>query len=150
MLQAHAGKLLAALVGNLNDRNIIIRKNYANAIGHLMKIARPSSFQKLGEKLQTWYLDKDGQFSSISLSNHLFEPAVPYQNGFSRLRNTSWSYLWVKDLHYSRTEDEASHLICGVTVRAVYRNSPGVTSQHVNWSMPLAFFAMHGPKPIGW
>ncbi len=36
MLQAHAGKLLAALVGNLNDRNIIIRKNYANAIGHLV------------------------------------------------------------------------------------------------------------------
>ena len=60
LLQSHSGKLLAALVGNLNDRNIIIRKNYANAIGHLMKIARPSSFQKLGEKLQTWYLDKDG------------------------------------------------------------------------------------------
>ncbi|CAG0913472.1 unnamed protein product [Notodromas monacha] len=101
ILQSFSGKLLAALVGNLNDRNITIRKHFANTIGQLMKVARPSSFQKLGEKLQTWYLDKD--------------------------------------------EDELSHMICGMTVRAVYRNSPTVTDHHVNWSMPLAFFAMHGP-----
>ncbi|CAG0916521.1 unnamed protein product [Notodromas monacha] len=101
LLQPYSGKLLAALVGNLNDRNILVRKNYANAIGFLMGVAKITLLQKLGDKLQVWYLDKD--------------------------------------------EDEESHLICSITVRSVWRNSPKVAAYHVYWSMPLAFFAMHRP-----
>ncbi|XP_019632493.1 PREDICTED: proteasome-associated protein ECM29 homolog [Branchiostoma belcheri] len=58
-LQPHAGKLLSALLSGLNDRNTAVRKNYAAAIGHLVKSAKDSSVEKLIAKLKTWYLEKE-------------------------------------------------------------------------------------------
>lgn len=58
-LQQHAGKLLAAFVTGLADRNVAVRKTYAAAIGHLMKAAKDSSMEKLFVKLRSWYLEKD-------------------------------------------------------------------------------------------
>ena len=37
-LQPFVGKLLLALLNGLNDRNTTVRKRYASAIGHLVKV----------------------------------------------------------------------------------------------------------------
>ncbi|CAL4121852.1 unnamed protein product, partial [Meganyctiphanes norvegica] len=65
-LEQYAGKLLSALVHGLNDRNPVIRKVYANAIGNLVKTAKSSSVEKLLSKLQSWYMEKEDD--SIRLS----------------------------------------------------------------------------------
>nr|CAD7409385.1 unnamed protein product [Timema cristinae] len=59
--QPHTGKLLAALVHGLSDRNPVIRKHYASTIGHLVSVARTSSLEKLFAKLRTWYFDKEDE-----------------------------------------------------------------------------------------
>ena len=38
--QPHTGKILAAFVSGLADRNAAVRKTYAAAIGHLMRTAK--------------------------------------------------------------------------------------------------------------
>ncbi|XP_045609918.2 proteasome adapter and scaffold protein ECM29 isoform X1 [Procambarus clarkii] len=58
-LEKYTGKLLAALVNGLSDRNPVVRKVYANAIGNLVKTAKASSIEKILTKLQLWYLEKD-------------------------------------------------------------------------------------------
>ena len=58
-LQAFTGKILAAFVSGLSDRNPAVRKTYASAIGHLMKTAKDSSVEKLFTKLRTWYMEKE-------------------------------------------------------------------------------------------
>lgn len=52
-LQPYTGKILAAFVAGLADRNPAVRKTYASAIGHLMKTAKDSSTEKLFAKLRT-------------------------------------------------------------------------------------------------
>jgi hypothetical protein len=54
------GKLLAALLNGLTDRNAVIRKNYAISIGHLVSTAKDSSLEKLFAKIKTWYFEKEG------------------------------------------------------------------------------------------
>ena len=49
-LQTYTGKILAAFVTGLTDRNPAVRKTYASAIGHLMKTAKDSSVEKLFSK----------------------------------------------------------------------------------------------------
>ena len=39
-LAPYAGKLLAALLNGLHDRNITVKKTYASAIGHLVKVGK--------------------------------------------------------------------------------------------------------------
>ena len=39
-LQPHTGKILAAFVSGLTDRNAAVRKTYASAIGHLMRTVK--------------------------------------------------------------------------------------------------------------
>ncbi|CAG0890234.1 unnamed protein product [Darwinula stevensoni] len=60
-VEPYTGKILAALVHNLHDRNAVLRTVMAKTIGHIMKAAKDSSFQKLGEKITSWYLDKDDE-----------------------------------------------------------------------------------------
>lgn len=57
---AVVGKLLAALLNGLTDRNAVIRKNYAVSIGHLVSTAKDSSLEKLFGKIKTWYFEKEG------------------------------------------------------------------------------------------
>lgn len=65
-LEKYTGKLLAALVNGLSDRNPVVRKLYANAIGNLVKTAKTSSIEKLLTKLQSWYLEKEEDSIRIS------------------------------------------------------------------------------------
>merc|ERR1712223_867441 len=57
-LQAFTGKILAAFVAGLGDRNPAVRKTFASSIGHLMKTAKDFSVEKLFTKLRTWYMTK--------------------------------------------------------------------------------------------
>ncbi|XP_043249578.1 proteasome adapter and scaffold protein ECM29 [Colletes gigas] len=58
-LQPHTSKLLSALMNGLSDRNSIVTKNYATAIGHIVGSAKESSLNKLFKTLNTWYLERD-------------------------------------------------------------------------------------------
>ncbi|GFO03251.1 proteasome-associated protein ecm29-like protein [Plakobranchus ocellatus] len=58
-LAPYAGKLLGAFLHGLGDRNATVRKSYATAIGHLVKVAKDSSVEKLIQKLKTWYLESE-------------------------------------------------------------------------------------------
>lgn len=61
-LQPYTGKLLAALVNGLTDRNAAVRKHYAVAIGHIVSTAKDSSLEKLFAKIQHWYFEREGSF----------------------------------------------------------------------------------------
>nr|XP_032808549.1 proteasome adapter and scaffold protein ECM29 [Petromyzon marinus] len=58
-LAPYAGKLMVSLLNGLSDRNDVVRKSYAIALGHLVKVSKDSSVEKLLKKLSDWYLDKD-------------------------------------------------------------------------------------------
>jgi len=67
-LQPFTGKLLAAFVAGLSDRNPAIRKSYAGAIGHLVRTARDSSKEKLFAKLKSWYMEKEDENSRAAVA----------------------------------------------------------------------------------
>ncbi|XP_043596940.1 proteasome adapter and scaffold protein ECM29 isoform X1 [Bombus pyrosoma] len=58
-LQPYSGKVLNALMNGLLDRNSIVRKNNATAIGHIVGSAKESSLEKLFKTLNTWYMERD-------------------------------------------------------------------------------------------
>ncbi|XP_063311357.1 proteasome adapter and scaffold protein ECM29 [Pelobates fuscus] len=58
-LMPYSGKLMSALLNGLSDRNSVVQKSYAFALGHLVRTARDSSTEKLLQKLCTWYMEKE-------------------------------------------------------------------------------------------
>ncbi|KAE8632216.1 hypothetical protein XENTR_v10001477 [Xenopus tropicalis] len=58
-LMPYSGKLMSALLNGLNDRNSVVQKSYAFALGHLVRTARDSSTDKLLQKLSVWYMEKE-------------------------------------------------------------------------------------------
>ncbi|KAI7810407.1 proteasome adapter and scaffold protein ECM29 [Triplophysa rosa] len=58
-LSPYSGKLMSALLNGINDRSSVIQKSFAFAIGHLVRTAKDSSVEKLLQKLNTWYLEKE-------------------------------------------------------------------------------------------
>lgn len=64
-----AGKYLSASLVALNDRNAVVRKYYASAIGHLIGTAKDSTIASLFKKLNTLYFeDQSGKSRSIVLT----------------------------------------------------------------------------------
>lgn len=64
-----AGKYLSACVSVLSDRNTVVRKYYATAIGHLIGTAKESTVTSLFKKLNTLYFDdQEGKSRSIVLT----------------------------------------------------------------------------------
>ena len=61
----YAGKLMAALLHGLSDKNMVVRKSYATALGHLVRVGKDSSVEKLIQKLTSWYLDNEGLFALL-------------------------------------------------------------------------------------
>merc|ERR1719481_214307 len=60
-LQPYTGKLLAALVAGLSDRNPAVRMAFAKSIGQLMRTAKETSKEKLFAKLKSWYVEKEDE-----------------------------------------------------------------------------------------
>ncbi|KAM8960529.1 proteasome adapter and scaffold protein ECM29 [Pelodytes ibericus] len=58
-LMPYSGKLMSALLNGLSDRNAVVQKSYAFALGHLVRTARDSSTEKLLQKLCAWYMEKE-------------------------------------------------------------------------------------------
>ncbi|KOC60812.1 Proteasome-associated protein ECM29 like protein [Habropoda laboriosa] len=58
-LQPYSGKVLNALMNGLSDRNSVVRKNNAIAIGHIVGSAKESSLEKLFKTLYMWYMERD-------------------------------------------------------------------------------------------
>ncbi|XP_068090418.1 proteasome adapter and scaffold protein ECM29 isoform X2 [Hyperolius riggenbachi] len=58
-LMPYSGKLMSALLSGLGDRNSVVQKSYAFALGHLVRTARDTSTEKLLQKLSTWYMEKE-------------------------------------------------------------------------------------------
>lgn len=65
-LEKHTGKILVALVNGLSDRNPVVRKVFANAIGNLIRTAKATSVEKLLAKLQTLYLERESDGARMS------------------------------------------------------------------------------------
>ncbi|XP_066460523.1 proteasome adapter and scaffold protein ECM29 isoform X2 [Eleutherodactylus coqui] len=58
-LMPYSGKLMSALLNGLCDRNSVVQKSYAFALGHLVRTARDTSTEKLLQKLTGWYMEKE-------------------------------------------------------------------------------------------
>lgn len=68
-LQPYAAKYLSACVSALSDRNPIVRKHYAAAIGDLVLVAKDSTVISLFKKLTTLYFeDQEGKSKTIALT----------------------------------------------------------------------------------
>ncbi|KAL7023749.1 hypothetical protein ACKWTF_012762 [Chironomus riparius] len=67
--QPYAAKYLSACVAALSDRNPIVRKHYATAIGDLVTVAKDSTVISLFKKLTTIYFeDQEGKSRTIALT----------------------------------------------------------------------------------
>ncbi|KAL8203023.1 UNVERIFIED_CONTAM: hypothetical protein K2H54_036013, partial [Gekko kuhli] len=60
-LTPYSGKLMSALLSGLTDRNNVVQKAFAFAMGHLVRTSRDSSTDKLLQKLNSWYMEKEEQ-----------------------------------------------------------------------------------------
>ncbi|XP_053887475.1 proteasome adapter and scaffold protein ECM29 isoform X2 [Malaclemys terrapin pileata] len=84
-LTPYSGKLMSALLSGLTDRNSVVQKSFAFAMGHLVRTSRDSSTEKLLQKLNSWYMEKEepvyrigcaltvhaiGRYSPDVLKNH--------------------------------------------------------------------------------
>ncbi|XP_062480270.1 proteasome adapter and scaffold protein ECM29 isoform X4 [Pezoporus occidentalis] len=58
-LAPYSGKLMSALLSGLTDRNSVIQKSFAFAMGHLVRTSRDTSTEKLLHKLSSWYMEKE-------------------------------------------------------------------------------------------
>ncbi|XP_015601340.2 proteasome adapter and scaffold protein ECM29 [Cephus cinctus] len=70
-LQPYTGKILAALVNGLTDRNVAIRKNNAVTIGHIVGSAKESSLEKLFNMLNTWYMEREDDSIRLAIGQTL-------------------------------------------------------------------------------
>ena len=61
----YVGKILNALMNGLLDRNSIVRKHNAVAIGHIVGSAKESSLEKLFKTLNTWYMEQGVHYVTI-------------------------------------------------------------------------------------
>nr|XP_015201351.1 PREDICTED: proteasome-associated protein ECM29 homolog isoform X1 [Lepisosteus oculatus] len=117
-LTPHAGKLMSALLNGLNDRSSVVQKSFAFALGHLVRTAKDSSVEKLLQKLNTWYLEKEepiyksscaltlhaiGHYSPDVLKNHAVQALplaflgmheVPDEEKGENTDSNLWSEVW--------------------------------------------------------
>ncbi|XP_038626132.1 proteasome adapter and scaffold protein ECM29 isoform X2 [Tachyglossus aculeatus] len=71
-LAPYSGKLMSALLSGLTDRSSVVQKSFAFALGHLVRTARDASVEKLLQKLNNWYMEKEEQIyrTSCALTVH--------------------------------------------------------------------------------
>lgn len=62
---------MAVLVKGLGDRNAALKKTYAIALGHLVRVAKESSVVKLMETLETRYLEAEDEDSRLACMHTL-------------------------------------------------------------------------------
>ncbi|NXQ55389.1 ECM29 protein, partial [Anthoscopus minutus] len=121
-LTPYSGKLMSALLSGLTDRNSVIQKSFAFAMGHLVRTSRDSSTEKLLHKLSSWYMEKEepvyragcaltvhamGRYSPDVLKNHakqvlplafLGMHEVPEEEKGEKENSTLWTEVWQENV----------------------------------------------------
>ncbi|KAJ8416439.1 hypothetical protein AAFF_G00357270 [Aldrovandia affinis] len=71
-LAPYSSKLMSALLNGIHDRSAVVQKSFAFALGHLVRTGKDSSVEKLLQKLNAWYLEKEEPIykSSCALTVH--------------------------------------------------------------------------------
>ncbi|XP_066037538.1 proteasome adapter and scaffold protein ECM29 isoform X3 [Chamaea fasciata] len=121
-LTPYSGKLLSALLSGLTDRNSVVQKSFAFAMGHLVRTSRDSSTEKLLHKLSSWYMEKEepvyragcalivhamGRYSPDVLKNHskqvlplafLGMHEIPEEEKGEKENSTLWTEVWQENV----------------------------------------------------
>ncbi|KAL2293978.1 hypothetical protein Nmel_007686 [Mimus melanotis] len=116
------GKLMSALLSGLTDRNSVVQKSFAFAMGHLVRTSRDSSIEKLLHKLSSWYMEREepvyragcaltvhamGRYSPDVLKNHakqvlplafLGMHEVPEEEKGEKENSTLWTEVWQENV----------------------------------------------------
>ncbi|EMP30775.1 Proteasome-associated protein ECM29 like protein [Chelonia mydas] len=121
-LTPYSGKLMSALLSGLTDRNSVVQKSFAFAMGHLVRTSRDSSTEKLLQKLNSWYMEKEepiyrigcaltvhaiGRYSPDVLKNHakqvlplafLGMHEVPDEEKGEKDDSNLWTEVWQENV----------------------------------------------------
>ncbi|NXR56874.1 ECM29 protein, partial [Hippolais icterina] len=121
-LTPYSGKLMSALLSGLTDRNSVVQKSFAFAMGHLVRTSRDSSTEKLLHKLSSWYMEREepvyragcastvhamGRYSPDVLKNHakqvlplafLGMHEVPEEEKVEKENSTLWTEVWQENV----------------------------------------------------
>ncbi|NXD27831.1 ECM29 protein, partial [Spelaeornis formosus] len=121
-LTPYSGKLMSALLSGLTDRNSVVQKSFAFAMGHIVRTSRDSSTVKLLHKLSSWYMEKEepvyragcaltvhamGRYSPDVLKNHakqvlplafLGMHEVPEEEKGEKENSTLWTEVWQENV----------------------------------------------------
>uniref|UniRef100_A0A7M4FB64 Ecm29 proteasome adaptor and scaffold n=1 Tax=Crocodylus porosus TaxID=8502 RepID=A0A7M4FB64_CROPO len=121
-LTPFSGKLMSALLSGLTDRNSVVQKSFAFAMGHLVRTSRDSSTEKLLQKLGSWYMEKEepvyrtgcaltvhaiGRYSPDVLKNHakqvlplafLGMHEVPDEEKGEKDDSNLWTEVWQENV----------------------------------------------------
>ncbi|TRZ18499.1 hypothetical protein HGM15179_008603 [Zosterops borbonicus] len=121
-LTPYSGKLMSALLSGLTDRNSVVQKSFAFAMGHLVRTSRDSSTEKLLHKLSSWYMEKEepvyragcaltvhamGRYSPDVLKNHakqvlplafLGMHEIPEEEKGEKENSTLWTEVWQENV----------------------------------------------------
>ncbi len=108
-LRAYTGKILAAFVQGLGDRNPAVRKTYASSIGHLMKTAKDSSVEKLFAKLRTWYMEKDEESTRLAVA-YTFQAVTRHNPDKIKAHAAQAMPVAFLAMHEAKTESNADVL----------------------------------------
>ncbi|KAM6036464.1 proteasome adapter and scaffold protein ECM29 isoform 4-T4 [Theristicus caerulescens] len=121
-LTPYSGKLMSALLSGLTDRNSVVQKSFAFAMGHLVRTSRDSSTEKLLHKLSSWYMEKEepvyrtgcaltvhamGRYSPDVVKNHakhvlplafLGMHEVPDEEKGEKENSALWTEVWQENV----------------------------------------------------
>ncbi|EPY85849.1 proteasome-associated protein ECM29-like protein [Camelus ferus] len=123
-LTPYSGKLMSALLSGLTDRNSVIQKSCAFAMGHLVRTSRDSSTEKLLQKLNGWYMEKEEPIykTSCALTVHAIGRYSP-----DVLKNHAKEVLPLAFLgmHEIADEEKAEKEECNLWTEVWQENVPG-------------------------
>uniref|UniRef100_A0A287A3L2 Proteasome adapter and scaffold protein ECM29 n=1 Tax=Sus scrofa TaxID=9823 RepID=A0A287A3L2_PIG len=121
-LTPYSGKLMSALLSGLTDRNSVIQKSCAFAMGHLVRTSRDSSTEKLLQKLNGWYMEKEVYKTSCALTVHAIGRYSP-----DVLKNHAKEVLPLAFLgmHEIADEEKAEKEECNLWTEVWQENVPG-------------------------
>ncbi|TKC45166.1 hypothetical protein EI555_020279, partial [Monodon monoceros] len=123
-LTPYSGKLMSALLSGLTDRNGVIQKSCAFAMGHLVRTSRDSSTEKLLQKLNGWYMEKEEPIykTSCALTVHAIGRYSP-----DVLKNHAKEVLPLAFLgmHEIADEEKAEKEECNLWTEVWQENVPG-------------------------
>uniref|UniRef100_A0A8D0SIM9 Ecm29 proteasome adaptor and scaffold n=1 Tax=Sus scrofa TaxID=9823 RepID=A0A8D0SIM9_PIG len=123
-LTPYSGKLMSALLSGLTDRNSVIQKSCAFAMGHLVRTSRDSSTEKLLQKLNGWYMEKEEPVykTSCALTVHAIGRYSP-----DVLKNHAKEVLPLAFLgmHEIADEEKAEKEECNLWTEVWQENVPG-------------------------